>query len=142
MTLKTEPPASCAAMDAVRIGLAGSPPAGERGALYYLTLGQFVAAFTAGRLPIPPIPRAGQELRCPRYEAGELRRLIGSELPRGRLSRMLKEEFRVYPHAGLGYDLLELYEAMESAYRRWQSRADCGADGDGPGLDRQAEPAA
>ena len=141
MTMKTEPPAPLTALDAVRIGLAGSGPAGRRGALYYLTLGQFVTAFTSDRLPIPPIPPEGQELRCRRYDAGELRRLIASELPRGRLSRMLKEEFRVYPGDG-GYDLLELYQAMEAAYHRWQSEVDSEAAETGLYMYRQAEPAA
>ena len=108
---------------AFRIGLA-EPPAGEPGALYWLTLGQFARAFASGALPIPPLLPEGMERGLVWYTARELRDAIGSELPRGRLGRLLRNEFHVYPHAGFGYELLEVHCAMQ---RACESRPDLAA---------------
>ena len=101
--------------EAFRIGLA-EPPAGEPGALRWLTLGQFVRAFASGALPRPPLLPGGMERGLVWYSARELRDAIGSELPRGRLGRLLRNEFHVYPRAGFGYELLEVYDAVQRAY--------------------------
>lgn len=111
---------------AVRIGLA-EPRGGGLGPLYYLTLGQFVRAFATGKLPIPPVPPPGQEYQPVYRTSRELRDAIGSELPRGRLGRLLREHFHLSPRAGgQGYELLEVYEAVAGVYVLW--RGLCGPE--------------
>ena len=105
---------------AVRIGLA-EPGGGGPGPLYYLTLGQFVRAFATGKLPIPPVPPPGLEYQPVYRTSRELRDAIGSELPRGRLGRLLREHFHLSPRAGgQGYEKLEVYEAVAGVYDLWR----------------------
>ena len=106
----------------VRIGLA-EPCAGELGVLYYLTLGQFVRAFNVGLLPIPPVPPRGMEYKPVYYTSRELRDAIGSELPRGRLGRLLRDNFHLSTRAGgNGYELLDVFTTMKAAFVLWGER--------------------
>ena len=115
-----ELPDSLSPAQAVRIGLA-EPRGGGLGPLYYLTLGQFVRAFATGKLPIPPVPPPGREYQPVYCTSRELRDAIGSELPRGRLGRLLREDFHLSPRAGgQGYELLEVYEAVAGVYDLWR----------------------
>ena len=107
--------------EVLRIGRGEAVGGGGRDDIYWLCVGQFVRAFSTGKLDIPPIMPAGQPHAPQYYKVSDLHRRISSELSVPQLSKVLREDLRLAPNGNRGYEILELFEAVQAAYNAWNA---------------------
>ena len=79
-------------------------------------------AFNEERLKIPPELPPGEQYRPVYMSPTEIRNATGLDLSARRLGAVLREELRLVRHEGKGYEMLELYEAVERAAEYWQQQ--------------------
>lgn len=92
----------------------------EKDVRYWRVIGQFVRAFSTNELSIPPHPPPGVDYRPAFFKVSELHRRIRCDhVNVQQLSLVLREDMRLAPEGAKGYEILEVYQAVEAAYHRW-----------------------
>ena len=95
-------------------------PQENRDQRFWDTVSHLAAAFNAGRLPPPPAP-APELAYQPSYKrVSEIRNATESGLTERQFAESLREDLRLTPHPDRGYEMLELFEAVEGAVGLWQ----------------------